>query len=349
MSIATGSNTATPTPAAAHPASGGSDSPAAANVAGIVISTAVGALSSDAVADSADAAAGSAVATETDLGLAPSAGVPDSASPEGAVERALAAAVRDADRIGDLLDVLRTARLWLPLPDDGRPVVRGTAVTLPTVSYLGSDFVPAYSSPELLARLADLHPPGVPAEQESSGGSTQVDAQRPAQSADAAIAVLPHVVVRAADLARLLPPDVGIALNAGASESVPVYPQGVSYLAAGADDDRTRVRVGALPVRPDGLLASIAAELIRIPAVASASAAWLSVQFAGEGLLIAVTLDSPNDPEARDSVIAAVERAAWQAAVPDAGFPIDVTFPGESEPDDIDQQMTDVGTAFYRR
>jgi hypothetical protein len=325
MSIATGSNTAMPTETAAPPASGEPDSTGAEAAFTGAAASAAAALPGDEDADQV------------------------SASTAGAVERALAAAVRDADRIGDLLDVLRTARLWLPLPDDGRPVVRGTAVTLPTVSYLGSDFVPAYSSPELLARLADPHPAGVSAAQEPSGSTEPAAAQQPVPPADPGIAVLPHVVVRAADLARLLPPDVGIALNAGASESVPVYPQGVSYLAAGADDDWTRVRVGALPVRPDGLLASIAAELMRIPAVAEAAAAWLSVQFAGEGLLIAVTLDSPNDPDARDSVIAAVERAAWQAAAADAGFPIDVTFPGESDPDDIDLQMADVGTAFYRR
>lgn len=35
--------------------------------------------------------------------------------PESAVERALAAAIKDASRIGELLDVLRRARLWLPL------------------------------------------------------------------------------------------------------------------------------------------------------------------------------------------------------------------------------------------
>ena len=44
---------------------------------------------------------------------------------EGAMERALAAAVRDAGRIGDLLDELSRGRLWLPLPDDGRPVTDG--------------------------------------------------------------------------------------------------------------------------------------------------------------------------------------------------------------------------------
>ncbi len=247
------------------------------------------------------------------------------AAPAGAVERALAAAIRDTGRIGDLLDVLRTARLWLPLPDDGTPVIKGTAVTLPTVSYLGSDFVPAYTSADLLQQLAR---PGDPAHSS---------------------ATVPHVVVRAADLARLLPPSIGIALNAGASESVPVYPQGVSYLAAEeAPDDRDRVSVGPMPVRPDDLLAGIAAGLTGIPAARAASAAWLSVQLAGEGLLISVTLDDPADASARDAVIGAIERAAWQAAPQDAGFPIDVTFPGEGEPDHIDEWIAACASPFYQ-
>jgi hypothetical protein len=161
---------------------------------------------------------------------------------------------------------------------------------------------------------------------------------------------LPHVVVRAADLARLLPPSVGIALNAGASESVPVYPQGVSYLAAqDAGNELDRISVGPLPIRPDGLLADIAAGLMQIAQVRDASAAWLSVQFAGEGLLISVTLDDPAEAAARDLAVGAIERAAWQAAGQDAGFPIDVTFPGESEPDHIDEWISAFATPFYRR
>jgi hypothetical protein len=151
-----------------------------------------------------------------------------SAADEGAVARALAAAVTDAGRIVDLLDVLKTARLYLPLPDDGTPVITGTAVTLPTVSYLGNDFVPAYSSAALLRELTS---------------------QDRAATPDSEV---PHAVVRAADLARLLPPSIGIALNAGASQSVPVYPQGVAYLAedsgdsgaapAGRSHERARLR-----------------------------------------------------------------------------------------------------------
>jgi hypothetical protein len=267
-----------------------------------------------------------------------------------AVEQALAAAAEDASRIGDLLDALRSARLWLPLPDDGRPVVTGGAVTLPTVYYLGSEFVPAYSSALLLQQFGrrdswaepvsgDPAPGRLAARPESA---RPVPAQRPEP--------LPHVVVRAADLARLLPPAIGIALNAGAAQSVPVYPQGVSYLAAGdAGEDAGGMSVEALPVRPDALLAGIAAGLIGITGVRDAVAAWLAVRSAGEGLLIAVTLDDPSNAVTRDKVVGAVERAAWEVEPSQAAFPIDVTFPDEREGDSIDGRIAAVGTPFYRR
>jgi hypothetical protein len=268
-------------------------------------------------------------------------------APGEPVEQALAAAVDDADRVGELLDALRSARLWLPLPDDGRPVVTGSAVTLPTVSYLGSEFVPAYSSARLLQRFGRLTPPdpavsGVPADQLSAGPDAELGL---GEQAD----VVPHVVVRAADLARLLPPAIGIALNPGAAQSLPVYPPGVSYLAADAGADADRISVAALSVRPDALLADIAAGLIGIVAVREATAAWLSVELAGEGLLVSVTLDDPSDAVSRDLVVGAVERAAWEVEADEAAFPIDVTFPGERATDRIDEEIAAVGTPFYRR
>jgi hypothetical protein len=279
------------------------------------------------------------------------------------VERALTAAVQDAGRIGELLDVLRSARLWLPLPEDGRPVITGGAVTLPTVSYLGSEFVPAYSSARLLrqfGRTARSEPeaPGsaadhVPADQPATGRTVPAKAAAVPAEAEAVPAeaeAVPHVVVRAADLARLLPPAIGIALNPGAAASLPVYPLGVSYLATGDTGDGTgRISVAPLQVRPDALLAGIAAGLIGIAGVHEATAAWLSLQFAGEGLLVAVTLDDPSDAASRDLVVGAVERAAWEIDPDEAAFPIDVTFPGEGAPDQIDEQIAVVGTSFYRR
>jgi hypothetical protein len=306
------------------------------------------------------AAESNTAAHAADLAASQAAGSPASHSAaDVAVEQALAAAIQDAGRIGDLLDALRSARLWLPLPDDGRPVVTGDAVTLPTVSYLGSEFVPAYSSALLLeqfGRRDSWAEPPLP-RPVTDGTSTERPARGPGAGPDSVGSVpaqrsepLPHVVVRAADLARLLPPAIGIALNAGAAQSVPVYPQGVSYLAAGnAAEDADGMIVESLPVRPDALLAGIAAGLMGIPAVREAVAAWLAVRPAGEGLLVAVALDDPADAMARDQVVGAVERAAWEVEASQAAFPIDVTFPDEREGDSIDGQIAAVGTPFYRR
>ncbi len=250
----------------------------------------------------------------TDTGRTPAA-----ATGPAELERALAAAADDTGRLSKLLDALASARLWLPLADDG-PVTDGSSVNLPTVTYLGREFVAAYTSADLLAGAAG-----------------------------AATAVPPHAVVQATDLARLLPAGIGIALNAGAPRSVPVYPEGVAYLAAARLTDATgRITVGPLPRQPDALLAGIRYGLRAVGAAVAASAAWLSVEAAGEGLVISVLLDDPAQASARDACLTVVEQAAL-AAPEDATCPIDVTFPGEGEPDDIDRWIAAFADPFYRR
>src|SRR2546430_6146729 len=66
------------------------------------------------------------------------------------IGHALAAAAKDPDQVTDLLDELSRGRLWLPLPE-ARPVTDGSAVLLPTVTYLGAEFVPAFTSAGRLA------------------------------------------------------------------------------------------------------------------------------------------------------------------------------------------------------
>jgi hypothetical protein len=243
-----------------------------------------------------------------------------------AVERALAAAVRDSARVEDLLDELSRGRLWLPLPDDGRPVTDGSAVNLPIVTYLGSEFVPAFTSADRLLTSA-------------SGRGAAV---QPAP-------VVPHVVVPAAELARRLPGMLGIALNPGAGESVPVYPEGVAYMAAARSaEPGGRIRVGHPPAEPGALLSEIRSMLPLVPSARAAATAWLSVDRAGEGLVISVTLDDPGDASAQDAVVSAIERAA-AAAPEDAGFPIDVTFPGEGAPDPVDEWISAYASPFYVR
>jgi hypothetical protein len=48
-----------------------------------------------------------------------------------------------------------------------------------------------------------------------------------------------------------------------------------------------------------------------------------------------------------DEVLDAVQRAVH--AVPEQGFPIDVTFPGENEPDQVDAWISAYAEPFYIR
>jgi hypothetical protein len=244
------------------------------------------------------------------------------------VEDALAVAVKDPDRVTDLLDELRRGRLWLPLPDGDGPVTDGSAVHLPTVTYLGAEFVPAFTSADRLTAW-------------SQGGSI------PLQATPDRPSVVPHIVVPAAELAMRLPPEMGIALNPGAQASVPIYPDGISYL-AGTETGAVagEVLVGHPPADPVGLLGEVRTMLRAIPAVEQASRAWLSVPGLGEGLVISVTLHDPASEAAHHEVISAIEGAA--AAVPHQ-FPIDVTFPGEGEPDQVDEWIASFAEPFYVR
>jgi hypothetical protein len=266
-------------------------------------------------------------------------GIPQPDLMPAAAEHALAAAAKDPERVTDLLDELSRGRLWLPLPEDERPVTDGSAVLLPTVTYLGAEFVPAFTSAQ---QLAAWHGRGRPARQVS------VPAQQLPDNlpGDVPFAAMPHIVVPAAELARLLPAGMGIALNPGADASVPIYPEGVGYLVAALVlADGAQVRVSRPPTDPVTLLTEIRAALGTIPDVQQASRAWLSVPGQGEGLVISVTLHDPAAESARQDVLSAIEQAA--RAVPDQGFPIDVTFPGEGEPDQVDEWISAHAQPFY--
>jgi hypothetical protein len=235
------------------------------------------------------------------------------------VEHALTAAAKDPDRVTDLLDELSRGRLWLPLPEE-RPVTDGSAVMLPTVTYLGAEFVPAFTSALRLTSWLAL-PAGEP---------------------------MPHIVVPASDLARQLPAGIGIALNPGAEASVPIYPEGVGYLAATlVVADGTQVRVGRPPADPVTLLTEIRSALDAIPDVRQASRTWLSVPGEGEGLVISVSLQNPDSEAVHEDVLGAIEQAVH--AIPEQGFPIDVTFPGEHAPDQVEVWIEAHAEPFYIR
>jgi hypothetical protein len=59
------------------------------------------------------------------------------------------------------------------------------------------------------------------------------------------------------------------------------------------------------------------------------------------------TFMRPASQDAHQEVLDAVQRAVH--AVPEQGFPIDVTFPGENEPDQVDAWISAYAEPFYIR
>lgn len=252
------------------------------------------------------------------------------------VEKALAAVGDDEASANALLDELSRARVAIPLPA-GEPVTDGSAVSLPTVTYLGTRLVPCFTSARRLARWA-------------AGRGYILQRQRDGR-------VTPHIVVPAAALARRLPPDLGIALNPGAETSLPIDPEGVAYLAATPDTgdggcESVPIEVGHPPTEPADLLREVRSGLGTLPSVREASRAWLCVPGRGEGLVISVTLEDPSATAAQAAVLTAIENAvaavglATRAPAP---YPVDVTFPGEAAPDRIDEWIAANTRPFYAR
>ena len=147
------------------------------------------------------------------------------------MEQAIAAVLADVNRLEDLLDELARARLWLPLPDGPKPVTDGCAVTLPVIMTLEDEFVPAFTSVQRLGTWADPR----------RLRSGPANAAGPVRSGDPAWrrdpwdhlgegAVIRHVVVPFAGLAKVLPPGLGIAINPGSRTSLRVHPDALAEL-----------------------------------------------------------------------------------------------------------------------
>ena len=275
--------------------------------------------------------------------------MPETSSP-GRIEQALAAAVKDPDRVADLLDELSRGRLWLPLPDDERPVTDGSAVLLPTVTYLGAEFVPAFTSAQ---QLAAWHRRARPAGQvpgpRSTGRMTAPARQSPGRPVRRHAA---HRGPRRRTGPAAASQRSGIALNPGAEASVPIYPEGVGYLAASlvpiAVIDGAQVRVGRPPSDPVTLLAEIRSALGAIPDVSAGRPGLALGPRRGRGPGHLGHAARPGQPKPRTAeVISAIEQAV--GAVPEQGFPIDVTFPGEGEPDELDEWISAHAEPFYIR
>ena len=195
---------------------------------------------------------------------------PRRASPPGAVERALAAAIRDASRTGDLLDEL-----------EPRPAVAAVAGRRrPGHRRLGRP--PAHRDVPGRGVRSGVHLRR-PVARDDSQAPPAGAARRGPRELCAAAGAAAHRGPAAAALARLLPPDVGIALNPGTGPSVPVYPEASPTWPVGrtwpARPDQRRAAPGPArrPARRHPLGPAA------VPAASQAAAAWLSVRVRRRG------------------------------------------------------------------
>jgi hypothetical protein len=257
------------------------------------------------------------------------------------IERALAAVVRNPAQLPGLLAELAASRLWVPLPARGRPFTDGAAVRLPLLRYQGVDYVPGFTSVQRLTTW-------------TTAGADMAIRAGDARVPQADSRVIPHIVLPALGLARHLPAGLGLAINPDSVPGLPLPPESVPYLArltppaivaASADLSRrglamqhlmtatgVRFLIGRPPSEPATLLAQARAALAPVLAVRRAARAWLSVPGRGEGLVISLILDDPGSEPARSAAAEAIERALAAAPLY-APFPVDVTFPGGTDPE----------------
>ena len=236
------------------------------------------------------------------------------------VEHALAAAVKDGERISEFLDVLSRGRLVAAAAHRRRAGDRRLGHSA-SHRHLPGGRVRARVL-RSAGRLAHCgYGPAAEGGERPEAGWSVLNGQRAGWMATR----VPSAVRCRAGLSRTSwcprPNWPGGCRLASGSRSTrarrpacPIYPEGVRYLAAAEwRAGEARIRLGQPPVEPESLLREVSAGLRPIPAARQAARAWLSVPGAGEGPIIAVTLDDPADRESQEAVLAAVEQAAVTA------------------------------------
>jgi len=245
------------------------------------------------------------------------------AFPNNPTEEALQAAMQDPEnpeRIGEFFGALVAGQLWVPLPEGAGPQDDGT-FAMPTLEFQEEEsgeniqLIPAFTSPEQFTVGA---PEGVE-----------------------------QIVLETGDMIQQCPETVGLAINPGCEEGMPIPPEGVQMLAQEfVEGGETRITIDHPATEPTELLTEIGKALGPVSQVVSASRAWIDVENAGEGLIIGVELDDPEDEQAQQLAIHAVERVVQEV---EPGFSLDVTFVDLVEDDPIDEWLLDNTEPFYSR
>ncbi|MEU3724585.1 enhanced serine sensitivity protein SseB [Streptomyces sp. NPDC031705] len=209
--------------------------------------------------------------------------------PANELEQVLGAALGQADAGPRILEVLGRSQVWVPLPQGGGP--DSAALDLPTMLIGGEAYVPVYSSE--------------------------------AQFRFAAGPAMDFAVAPAAEFARGLPPQLGIAVNPEGAVGVPLPPAAVAELCrAGrtpldgpATGGRVRLFEPDWQDDPVDFLAAAAEEFRATGAVAAAHRCLASVEGGEPQLYIGVRLVG-WEPESRNAPLEALGRALARVPAP---------------------------------
>ncbi|MHC6626135.1 enhanced serine sensitivity protein SseB [Streptomyces globosus] len=213
----------------------------------------------------------------------------DGGWPENELEQVLGAALGAPDAGPRIVEVLGRSSVWVPLPAGGGP--DSASLTLPTMDIGGAAYVPVYSS----------------ASQFRACVGTAMD----------------FAVAPAAEFARGLPPQLGIAVNPEGAVGVPLPPPAVAALCrAGrteldgpASGARVRLYEPDWQEDPVDLLAAASEEFRATGAVAAAYRCLASVEGGAPELYVGVRLVGA-DPALRDLPLEALGRALGRVPAP---------------------------------
>jgi hypothetical protein len=215
--------------------------------------------------------------------------MPGAGFPANELEEVLAASLGVPGAGTRIVEVLGRSRVWLPLPRGGGP--DSPDLDLPTVDIGGGAYVPVFSSEEQFRQVV---------------GSYTSFAVAPAR-----------------DVARGLPPQLGIAVNPGGAVGVPLPPPAVAELCRAGRTDldgpasggRVRLFEPDWQDEPVDFLAAAAGEFTTTGIVRSARRALAAVESDAPALFIGLQL-TRCEPADRDVVLHALGRALGAVPVP---------------------------------
>ncbi|MFF4212768.1 enhanced serine sensitivity protein SseB [Streptomyces sp. NPDC001796] len=208
--------------------------------------------------------------------------------PGNELEEVLSASLGIPSAGGRIVEVLGRSYLWVPLPNGGGP--HSGPLDLPTLEIEGQAYVPVFSSEEQFRHAAGGH--------------------------------MSYTVAPAAEFARGLPPQVGIAVNPGGVVGIPLPPEAVAELCrvgrTPLDGPTTGGRVRLFEPDwqddPVDFLAAASAEFTATGVVLTARRCLAAIETADPVLFIGVEL-SQWEGDLRTLPMDALGRALAEVAV----------------------------------